>query len=104
MIIVSQDKNSIVNFDNVTQIFVVTDKENENQKPYLIRYESVGDYYETLGKYAIEERAKEVLREIISMYQGSLLLQYTNNKAQEDIAKLFKDMDITPFKFEMPEE
>ena len=104
MIIVSQDKDVIVNFDNVTQIFIVIDKENENQKPYLIRYESVGDYYETLGKYATEGRAKEVLREIISMYQGSLLLQYINNKAQEDIAKLFKDMDITPFKFEMPQE
>ena len=104
MIIVSQDKDVIVNFDNVTQIFIVIDKENENQKPYLVRYESVGNYYETLGNYATQERAKEVLRTIVSAYQSYKLFQCTNNATQEEMAKKYQEFSMTPFKFEMPQE
>lgn len=102
MIIVSQDKNAIVNFDNVIGIKTAIDIESNKER--LIAIDTIDSERYYIAKYSTEERAKEVLREIISMYQGSLLLQYTNNKAQEDIAKLFKDMDITPFKFEMPQE
>ena len=56
MLIVSQDKDAIVNFNNVMQIFIV---KNENEKTYLVRYENVDGYYETLGKYKEEERQKK---------------------------------------------
>lgn len=65
MIIVSQDKEKIFNFDNLTQIYITTDEE---ETEYEIRCESVDSLYETLGEYKTEERAKEVLQEIATTY------------------------------------
>ena len=56
MLILSQDKNGIVNLTNITSI-LVEDKE-------LIARVTNG-HKATLGEYATEERAKEVLQEII---------------------------------------
>lgn len=39
MIIVSQDKNSLVNLKNITQIFITECEEEENS--YFIRYENL---------------------------------------------------------------
>ena len=65
MIIVSQDKTKIVNFDNLIQIYITQDEE---ETANFIRYESVDSLYEDLGEYKTEERAKEVLREIITRH------------------------------------
>ena len=65
MIIVSQDKDKIVNFDNLTQIYITRDEE---EKSYFIRYETVDSLYDDLGEYKTEERAKEVLQEIMKKY------------------------------------
>ena len=62
MIIVSQDKTKIVNFDKLIQIYITQDEE---ETANFIRYESVDSLYEDLGEYKTEERAKEVLQEII---------------------------------------
>ena len=67
MIIVSQDKKRIVNFDNLTQVYI-THCEEDNTG-YFIRFETVDSLYEDLGEYATEERAKEVLQEIIKVYR-----------------------------------
>lgn len=101
MLIVSQDKDAIVNFNNVMQIFIV---KNENEKTYLVRYENVDGYYETLGKYKEEERAKEILKMIVSAYQSYKLFQCINNATQEEIAKKYQEFSITPFRIEMPQE
>lgn len=66
MIIVSQDKKRIVNFDNLTQVYI-THCEEDNTG-YFIRFETVDSLYEDLGEYATEERAKEVLQEISSTF------------------------------------
>lgn len=66
MVIVSQDKKRIVNFDNLTQVYI-THCEEDNTG-YFIRFETVDSLYEDLGEYATEERAKEVLQEIIERY------------------------------------
>lgn len=66
MIIVSQDKNRIINFDNILQIYITID---EDDKGCYIQYEDCNNSYEGLGKYNTEERAKEVLAEIINMYK-----------------------------------
>ena len=68
MIIVSQDKKRIVNFDNLTQVYI-THCEEDNTG-YFIRFETVDSLYEDLGEYATEERAKEVLEEIIEAYKN----------------------------------
>lgn len=65
MIIVSQNKTKIVNFDNLIQIYITQDEE---ETANFIRYESVDSLYEDLGEYKTEERAKEVLQEIITRH------------------------------------
>ena len=67
MIIVSQDKTKIVNFDNLSQIYITQDEE---EKSYFIRYETVDSLYDDLGEYKTEERAKEVLQEILKYYDS----------------------------------
>lgn len=65
MIIVSQDKEKIVNFDNLTQVYITQDEE---ETAYFIRFETVYSLYDDLGEYETEERAKEVLQEITTRH------------------------------------
>ena len=65
MIIVSQEKNRIINFDNILQIYITID---EDDKGCYIQYEDCNNSYEGLGKYNTEERAKEVLQEITTRH------------------------------------
>ena len=65
MIIVSQDKKTIVNFDKVKSIWIddnVLDKTNTEFE--------ICAGGETLGFYTTEKRAKEVLQEITDMYRN----------------------------------
>lgn len=62
MIIISQDKNAIVNFDNVSEIRV---KYDGTIVTFDNTYDPRDDCSDILGKYETEERAKEVLQEII---------------------------------------
>ena len=86
MIIVSQDKTKIVNFDNLIQIYITQDEE---ETANFIRYESVDSLYEDLGEYETEERAKEVLQEIISKYKTALYNSKTNETVV-DIPKVYE--------------
>ena len=90
MIIVSQDKTKIVNFDNLTQIYITQDEE---KTATFIRYETVDSLYDDLGEYKTEERAKEVLQEIISKYKTTLY----NSKTNETVVNV-------PKVYEMPTE
>ena len=90
MIIVSQDKEKIVNFDNLTQVYITQDEE---ETAYFIRYETVDSLYDDLGKYETEERAKEVLQEIVSKYKTTLY----NSRTNETVVNI-------PKVFEMPKE
>ena len=74
MIIVSQDKDKIINFDNLTQVYITQDEE---ETAYFIRIETVNCLYDDLGKYETEERAKEVLNEIICIYRVSKGMDFT---------------------------
>lgn len=67
MIIVSQDEETIVNFDKVKSIWIddnVLDKTNTEFE--------ICAGGETLGYYKTEERAKEVLEEIVREYSSYL--------------------------------
>ena len=61
MIIISQDKNVIINFDNVTGIQL-----DEDDKQIGIQL--VNDDSLIIGEYDTKERAKKVLAEIIERY------------------------------------
>ena len=66
MIIVSQDKDAILNFDNVIGIRTAVDIESKKEK--LIAIDTIDGERYYIAKYATEERAKEVLQEIIERY------------------------------------
>lgn len=72
MIIVSQDKDKIVNFDNVGNINIEKCY-NESLKQEYFTYDIlvyiISSGIVRLGKYKTEERAKEVLQEIIKSYR-----------------------------------
>ena len=68
MIIVSQDKDAIINFDNLIAIRLNTDF--ETKKRTVIYIDTVGDEHFCIAKYNTEERAKEVFKDIISRYEA----------------------------------
>lgn len=63
MIIVSQDGDNIVNFDNVVSVGIIDFDINDKNCWQRITAETLGTAM-VLGDYKTEERAKEVLREI----------------------------------------
>lgn len=64
MIIVSQDKDGILNFDNVIGIIIAIDIESNKKTRIAIDTIEGERYY--IARYSTEERAKEVLQEIIN--------------------------------------
>ncbi len=69
MIIVEQEKTYLINFDNTTQITLATDKE---EKEFAVMAETTKSKEIILGIYKTEERAKEVLQEIIQIYRVAI--------------------------------
>lgn len=61
MIIVSQGKDELVNFDRIESIWIDVEEGR-------VTIEATADTNSTLGTYSTEERAKEVLQEIIKVY------------------------------------
>ena len=90
MIIVSQIKNSITNFDNVTNIEI-----DEFEDGFLIKCQILNKTHVNVGFYKTEERAKEVLQEIIKKYSSYLELK-------GGPAVLQGQIDIQPNIFNVP--
>lgn len=85
MIIVNQDKDMIVNFDNVENIDIVADLDGTGEIPFKI-YFATSSSREELGKYKTEERAKEVLRDLLkSMNKQKFLMKPKINLDQKTI-------------------
>lgn len=74
MIIVSQDKKAIINFNNVNEIRATS---TNTIIMFDNKYRSSDDYSNVLGTYKNEKRAKEVLQEIIKLYKQC---EYVNGK------------------------
>ena len=72
MIIVSQDKETIVNFDNVTEIA-------QEDGEIGITNDILNDDFQVIAEYKTEERAKEVLQEIIEFYEISKRYECSSN-------------------------
>lgn len=86
MIIVSQGKDELVNFERIASIWIGVDGEGG------FTIEATADANSTLGTYSTEERAKEVLQEIIT--------SYLNCNEQNALAEYAYVKNIV---FEMPE-
>lgn len=98
MIIVSQGKGKIINFDNMTRVYITFDKGDD----VCIRTETVDSLYEDLGYYKTEERAKEVLQEIYKNYADFELIRCIDDNFQQHliVGNKNKYFDI----YEMPED
>ena len=73
MIIVSQNKMEVFNFDTIFRLYVDSWSNEEfatEPNCFCIKAEKSSDnmIYAFLGEYKTEERAKEVLEEIIELY------------------------------------
>ena len=75
MIIVSQEKDAILNFDNVIGIRTAVDIESKKEK--LIAIDTIEGERYYIAKYATEERTKEVLEEIIEKMQNKSFVEMT---------------------------
>ena len=93
MIIVSQDKRTILNFSNIQNIRIEDyGTHQKGVKIYKIYAGNFEGYATLLGTYKTEERAKEVLQEIIDRY------------ANWENFKYGQPSGICSPKYEMPEE
>lgn len=75
MIIVSQDKDKVVNFDNVGNINIekcYNESLKQEDFTYDILVYIISSGIVRLGKYKTEERAKEVLQEIIEIHRVAI--------------------------------
>ena len=95
MIIVSQDKEVIVNFNNVQAINV--HMQNKKQVAAWFSCNENNRNNVLLGEYATEERAKEVLQEIIRAY-------VTDRKANDTDNFFGFSMMQKDIYFQMPKE
>ena len=93
MIIVSQDKDKIINHDNVPFLWINKNILNETIKTFYIYAD-----HDFLGEYKTKERAKEVLQEIVKATIETRKSQELNN--------LFGGAGIIPSNtyYEMPED
>ena len=91
MIIVSQDRKMFVNFNSIVSVYVIKNyiSEEEGYKGYNIDFATNEEINFVLATYETEERAKEVLKEIIETYEDcnasavSTGYGYVKNKVYE---------------------
>ena len=100
MIIVSQDKMEIFNFEEMFRLYVDNWSNEEfatEPNCFCIKAEKSSDNMicAFLGEYKTEERAKEVLKEIVSEYSSYL-------KLEGGPAILQGQIDIQPNIFNIP--
>lgn len=93
MIIVNQDKDQMFNFENVIYITV----NYLNKVVATTNWNDNADGAYELGKYKTEERAKEVLQDIISRYEAIQLTKMSN----KDYGYTLQDYTLV---YEMPKE
>ena len=98
MIIINQDKTEIFNFEEIFRLYVDNWSNEEfatEPNCFCIKAEKSSDNMicAFLGEYKTEERAKEVLQEIVSKYKTTLY----NSKTNETVVNV-------PKVYEMPKE
>jgi hypothetical protein len=92
MIIVSQGKDELVNFDRIESIWIDVEEGR-------VTIEATADTNSTLGTYSTEERAKEVLQGIINAYEKAGNIAFETSE-DERLMRLTHNSSV----FEMPEK
>lgn len=98
MIIMSQDKTEIINFDNVNTL-------RATKTGFIVSYENTykpeDDCSNILGKYETEERAKEVLEEISLAFAYMEMIKIPKINIHQTISAAEMVRNIC---YKMPEE
>lgn len=105
MLIISQDKRTIINLDNIKTIELdrITDFTAINIFRETNEVETgVSGLY--IGKYDTEERAKEVLQEIFKIYRLNKMFECSDRIEQAQTLQAILKEDTQPFTYEMPEK
>lgn len=106
MIIVSQDKMMIINFNNTE--YIKMRKLPVNEVGYAISIETTSNNFDRFAIYDTEERAKEVFKEIIENVSGVYNDTYKEKLTRTNIEKVAIDLiqkkEITHGVYYMPEE
>ncbi len=89
MIIVSQDKKMIFNYENIEAIGIGDPLENNNGK-FAILIETISDNQYPIAEYEKEERAAEVLKEIIKKVNSQKFLLKPKVKVDQETTEAAK--------------
>ena len=103
MIIVSQERTEIINFENVININITDCKEDG----YLISAGFIvgrDDNYRELGYYKTEERAKEVLNDIIKQKTMFEYFKAVDDETQEKMTETMQKAGMIFEVYKMPKE
>ena len=98
MIIVEQEKTYLVNFENVSNISLAVDRE---EIEYAILAQTTDKEEVVMGIYKTEERAKEVLQEIVKKYKATESLKISINRISDKVGAIGLENSLV---YEMPEE
>lgn len=98
MIIVSQDKETIINFENTTRISIIPPVEKGHK--YSIAINGCLD----LGYYKTKERAKEIIAEITLAYSNFTYFKTATKEGKDYIINLLKHKYEKFDIYEMPKE
>lgn len=102
MIIVSQDKERIVNFNNIQDIRIEEYGTHiKTKKIYKIFSGNFEGYVSLLGTYETKERAKEVLQEIIKEYKATEAFKACADRIADKVGAIAIEEG---FAYEMPLE
>lgn len=97
MIIVSQDKSGIYNFDNIKSIDAIGNE-------VTVTDSIMSNRGVVVGIYVTEERAKEVLREIAETRAITEIYKCCNNEVQNIFDRKMLKEKLLFDTYEMPEE
>ena len=97
MVIVNQNRDEIINFEKMNNIYVSKSGE-------VRACANMEDCVYVLGKYESEERAKEVLQEIVKQKAIFEFFKNVPEKTQILLAKDFKEDNEIFDTYEMPEK
>ena len=106
MLILSQDKETILNFNNAVTLYVIRDSFSEEKglENYNIDYSTNDEINYVLGTYATRERAKEVLQEIFKVYRLNKMFECSDRIEQAQTLQAILKENMQPFTYEMPEK
>lgn len=103
MVIISQDKTKILNFDNIEVVGIGNPLDNIDGK-FQILVDTTNDNEFSIGEYKTEKRAKEVLNDLFVYKAMFEYFKCISKNVQDEISKDFVKDNVVFDTFEMPLE